>query len=297
MKARGLKRVQDSPLLICAAVSVVIILLSDLFYLHFLSPAYGVSVSFGFSPQGDLSEINYLFTHGDFKYFPEFLSVVLTLLATLIYEATIFITPILLFVALLVDKKELGSALVVVSLIVPFVNLALTVLVWDSTPRYVMASAIPYICVLAVAVPCVFAKSDSRTVAVILLGVLCLAAVVQFVACLPPFGSGAGEKYYGRSLHKLLGYVALCLYLMLAVASWKTPSGNSDWSRRLDSALFPLLPSSDIDTRSSVAGQTRDSGIQQGDALRQLRDLKELLDLGVITQEDFETKKRELLKL
>jgi len=60
-----------------------------------------------------------------------------------------------------------------------------------------------------------------------------------------------------------------------------------------DSSAIP--PGTEIAPSSAPTGKAVAPGVQQSESARKLTELKEMLDKGLITQEDFERKKKEIL--
>ena len=210
-----------------------------------------------------------------------------------VYEIAAFLVsliPSLLLAIICLAQKRNSPVVFLMPLVVTAAWQAIAI-AWLAADGYSLNGAITQSAVVAVALLaftcCLAAKGNAGTAAIAVASVLSAAALVMMFSCTIPFGyhyydpSYTSDSYY---ISTLIGSAALWFGVAFGMMS-VTQQQTTKISQANTAAASAQVAAATVAPRSFAS------------AADELKGYKELLDMGAITQDEFDDKKKQLLGL
>lgn len=190
---------------------------------------------------------------------------------------------ILLAVSFLLAAKKRRLVAVISAQVIVLVRAPIGgILQGGGIPDLTVANLFLYCLIEVVFVALAVAPRKRRFAAAALCVALCVVFLVLMVAGIPPFGYES--SYFGKSFH-ISSYIAFASLWVASALSIESLAAEPDASSSLGT--------------SSLAQRKRAANASRSflEAAVQIKELKSLLDADILTQEEFDAKKAELLNL
>ena len=193
---------------------------------------------------------------------------------------------VLLAVSVLVAPRKRRAILIIAAQVVTFVGFPIKSFLWgEGYPDLNLAYVVLYCLIQLAFIGLVIAPKKKKLVAVLTCVALCAVFLVLMIVGVAPFGCESAR--YGKSLY-ISSYIAFACLWVASAFSIEPLAGADEASSQTDNR-----GANDCDSEKQNGGHAG----PLLDAANQLKELKSLLDMGALTQEEFDAKKKDLLGL
>lgn len=199
--------------------------------------------------------------------------------------------PLMLALSIMIDEASRKRSFIVAALVVNAMGYPSSQVLYGIFDGFgsfdfsLLAFGVEILTLVAFLV-CILALSDKKYAAPIACAALCFTALVMTLAGIEPFGYDyAGEKLFNIS--NLLWHVAFWVAVAFAVMSARQSTAASLRESKSSASAWTAKGSSN----EAVAN------LSMSEASKALKELKGLLEIGAITQSEYDAKKKELLGL